>query len=142
MKREYSYTLDEIDDVVEELYGLMGSCAIFTFTGPLGAGKTAIIKKLLARCGVKDLVTSPTFTYVNLYSNNEGEGFYHFDLYRIQEIEDFIAAGFDEYLYVPDSWAFIEWPEVIMSILDHAVCHVMLDYISENERRISIKTIE
>ncbi len=141
MKKERTYSLDQIDEIVELLYKQMATCAVFTFTGPLGAGKTALIKRLLARCGVKEVVTSPTFTLMAIYSNTEGERFYHFDLYRLDTIHDFQSAGFDEYLYNPVSWAFIEWPEIIRPLLTHSVCHVTLDYASEAERHIAIETI-
>src|SRR5439155_12466456 len=95
--------------------------AVFTFSGTLGSGKTTLVQSLLESCGVMEHVTSPTFTYVNCYKNNRGETFYHFDVYRIKNCQDFIQAGFDEYLYQPNSWAFIEWPESILSLLDHQV---------------------
>lgn len=134
MQEEFVYSLESLDEVVEILYKKMLLCKVFTFTGPLGAGKTTLVKRLLARCGVVDLVTSPTFTYMAAYSNEKREMFYHFDLYRIATKEDFLRAGFDEYLYVPNSWSFIEWPEVIMPLLTHDVCNIALDYVSQDER--------
>ncbi len=134
------YTLESIDEIVEYLYNKMDTCKVFTFTGPLGAGKTALIKRLLARAGVKEVVTSPTFTYMVRYTNKKGKEFYHFDVYRLNTLEDFMRAGFEEYLYQPESWAFIESPEIIMPLLTHAVCHVTLDYVSEHERSIKIES--
>lgn len=128
------YSLEKIDDVVTILYYLLPRCKVFTFTGPLGAGKTSLVKKLLERCGVKETVTSPTFTYFITYHNDLGETFYHFDLYRMKSLAEFREVGFDEYLYVPNSWAFIEWPEIIMPLLTHEVCHVTIDYYSDFER--------
>jgi len=135
--KEYIYGLDEIDRVVEGLLELMSSCSVFTFTGPLGAGKTTIIRELLGRLGVHDPVTSPTFTYVNVYSNKKGQKFYHFDLYRINSLDAFCQAGFDEYLFQPSSWAFIEWPEPIMPILTHDTCNIFIDYC-DDKRKIFI----
>ncbi len=131
------YSLDTIDEVVEVLYGLLPRCAIMTFTGPLGAGKTTLVKKLLKRCGVDVLVTSPTFTYFITYHNDQLQTFHHFDLYRMKSLEEFQEVGFDEYLYVPHSWAFIEWSEIIMPLLTHQVCHVTIDYANEFERTLS-----
>jgi tRNA threonylcarbamoyladenosine biosynthesis protein TsaE len=135
--KEYIYGLDEIDRVVEGLLELMSSCSVFTFTGPLGAGKTTIIRELLGRLGVHDPVTSPTFTYVNVYSNKKGQKFYHFDLYRINSLDAFCQAGFDEYLFQPSSWVFIEWPEPIMPILTHDTCNIFIDYC-DDKRKIFI----
>jgi tRNA threonylcarbamoyladenosine biosynthesis protein TsaE len=134
----FIYSLNSIDTAVEILYAQMPKYQVLTFSGPLGAGKTALIKLLLARCGVQDVVTSPTFTYMAIYTNGQKETFYHFDLYRIQSMGDFLQAGFDEYLYVPGSWSFIEWPEVITPLLTHSVCRVTLDYVSREERSLSI----
>lgn len=119
---------DELPQVASELVSLMDKAQIFTFTGPLGAGKTSLISQMLKQKGVAQPVTSPTFTYVNVYENDNGQLFYHFDLYRIETLDAFIAAGFNEYLYAPNSWAFIEWPEVIMPLLTEAVCHCTIDY--------------
>src|SRR5438105_3132963 len=105
--KEIIYSLQEQNAVIEELKALMESYKVFACTGPLGAGKTTTIKALLRSCGVIGAITSPTFTYVNAYKNDQGQTFYHFDLYRIGSVEEFQAQGFDEYLYQDNSWAFI-----------------------------------
>lgn len=130
---------DELPKVAKELVTLMDRYQVFTFTGPLGAGKTSLIRTMLELKGVMQPITSPTFTYVNLYENEAKQLFYHFDLYRIESLEGFISAGFNEYLYVPNSWAFIEWPEVIMPLLTESVCHCNLEYY-DSRRMIKITT--
>lgn len=80
--------------------------SVIAFSGDLGAGKTTFIKYLAESLGVdKDLVTSPTFSYLNLYENIA-----HFDLYRLSGTEDFFLLGFDEYLRAPYIVC-IEWAE-------------------------------
>lgn len=137
-KKKIIYSLDEHDVVIQELKNAMAQCQAFAISGPLGAGKTTTIKALLRSCGVTEVITSPTFTYVNEYSNNQGEHFYHFDLYRISSIEEFQAQGFDEYLYQPHSWSFIEWPELIMPLLTRNVCLVSFDYHNDPDKRVMI----
>ena len=122
------YTHDERDKAVELLNQQRDRCKVYAFTGTLGAGKTTLIRELLTTWGVTEPVTSPTFNYVNAYKNGRSETFYHFDLYRIGSEQEFRAQGFDEYLYDSNSWALIEWPEVIMPLLDHAVCFVSLEH--------------
>lgn len=136
MIKEIVYSLQEQDKVIQELKLLMNKYHVFACSGPLGAGKTTTIKALLRSCGITDTITSPTFTYVNAYENGQGECFYHFDLYRISSVEEFQAQGFDEYLYQPGSWAFIEWPEVIESLLTHDVCRLFFDYHEDPEKRV------
>ncbi len=136
IKKRLTYAFDERQRAVEELKKLLPQCSVMTFTGDLGTGKTTLIRALLRACGVEHTITSPTFTYVNIYENKRGERFYHFDLYRIKTIDEFQQMGFDEYLHQPDSWAFIEWPEVIMPLLDNGVCQVTLDYHREQNKRI------
>lgn len=129
------YGLQDVAALARKLQELMEHCSVLTFLGPLGVGKTTLISALLHICGVGEPITSPTFTYLNIYKNQRNERFYHFDLYRIASLENFCAVGFDEYLYLPDSWSLVEWPEVIMPLLTHAVCHVSLNY--HDEQRVA-----
>jgi tRNA threonylcarbamoyladenosine biosynthesis protein TsaE len=129
-------TLSTLPTVIEQLKGLKSQCTIFTFTGLLGAGKTTIIRELLRSWGVKAPITSPTFNYVNAYQNAKGEHFYHFDLYRIESLEEFVESGFDEYLYAPDSWVLIEWPDVIEALLKEHVCAVSIEQAKDSSQRI------
>lgn len=136
MVYEYSgiINLEHIDAMAQQLYELRPEIAVYTLTGPLGAGKTTLTKALLKKFGVHEAVTSPTFTYVNVYKLPNKQTIYHFDLYRVQTLDQFIITGFDEYLYQQNSWTFVEWPAVIAPLLTHNVCNIELDYHSEHER--------
>lgn len=136
-KKTIVYSLEERSLVIEELKKRMATCQVFAFIGSLGAGKTTIIRDLLHECGVVGPITSPTFMYVNEYENTQQQKFYHFDLYRIKSVADFQFSGFDEYLYQPNSWSFIEWPEVIAPLLQHKVCFVSFDYHDDANKRIA-----
>jgi tRNA threonylcarbamoyladenosine biosynthesis protein TsaE len=128
------YMLDTIDDVAEDLYELLASVSVLAFSGPLGAGKTTLIQALLRKGGIFDTVQSPTFTYLTTYVNASGFYFYHFDLYRLKSLEDFLAAGFEEYLYQPQSCALIEWPEIIKPLLKKRVALFSIEYYGEDRR--------
>ncbi|OQA35009.1 MAG: tRNA threonylcarbamoyladenosine biosynthesis protein TsaE [Candidatus Dependentiae bacterium ADurb.Bin331] len=135
-------TPDTIKKVAQQLFQLKDQCAVYTFTGSLGAGKTTLIKELCELWGVREPITSPTFNYVNAYKLNNDQLLYHFDLYRLSSIDQFIQAGFDEFLYLPKSWAFIEWPEIILPLLKHHVCHVAIEYsLNQNERIVVYRTV-
>ena len=126
-------TVNQMSDVAHKLVQRMKNTKVFTFTGPLGAGKTTLVQNMLRKCGVKGPIQSPTYTYITIYKNDDGTTFYHFDLYRLDTLDDFLQAGFDEYLYQPNSFCFIEWPEIIMFLLKKDVSHITLEYGPEVE---------
>ena len=134
-----SYSKNDLDAVAKKLSLLADDCTVFMFTGPLGAGKTTLIGGMLAHLGVTQAVTSPTFTYMQVYTTAGGRNVYHFDLYRIDSVDAFMAAGFDEYLYQPNSLIFIEWPEVIMPLIVRPACHITLEYQDEGSRLLRYK---
>ncbi len=133
---------DQMESIVDALYHLRTRCQIYALSGPLGAGKTTLAQGLLHRFGVQGVITSPTFTYVNVYQLNDGVTVYHFDLYRIGSVEEFIMHGFNEYLYQPQSWAIIEWPEAIAPLITHKVCQVSLQYHDAMTRELKVKVID
>ncbi|HYF97353.1 MAG TPA: tRNA (adenosine(37)-N6)-threonylcarbamoyltransferase complex ATPase subunit type 1 TsaE [Coxiellaceae bacterium] len=83
--------------------------------GNLGAGKTTLVRALLQQLGYKGTVKSPTYTLVEEYTFPEFEIF-HFDLYRLKNLDELFGMGFEEYLK-PRSICLIEWPEKLGSAL-------------------------
>lgn len=131
------YSLDNIEATVHEFMQDTHGAQVITFTGGLGAGKTTFIRHMAQYRGIHEVVTSPTFTYFNVYHAADGQIIYHFDLYRIKTLAEFEAAGFFEYLYQPDSVAWIEWPEVVMPLLPRHVCHASLSVLETDRRLLS-----
>ena len=91
---------------------------VYTLVGDLGVGKTVFTKGLAAGLGIEEPVSSPTFTIVQVYE--EGRlPFYHFDVYRIGDIEEMDEIGYEDYFY-GDGLTMIEWANLIEEILpDH-----------------------
>ena len=88
---------------------------IFTLIGDLGVGKTVFTKGVAAGLGIREPVNSPTFTIVQVYE--EGRlPFYHFDVYRISDVEEMEEIGYEDYFY-GDGLAMIEWGNLIEEIL-------------------------
>ena len=125
MKEIIIKTLTDLDPAAEQLLSYIGERKVLTFEGEIGAGKTTFIKVLCAKLGVEEAVTSPTFSIVNeyLYQGTDGEDcrLYHMDIYRLEELQEAMDIGIEEYL---DSgqMCLIEWPELIKPLLpDDAV---------------------
>ena len=114
-----SATLEEV--VSQEIFSLikLKNARIITFEGPLGAGKTTIIKILLKLFGVAGVTNSPTFGYVNSYTTATGERINHFDTYRLSTVGDFYQEALDELLYDNTAINFIEWPGIIEQLLQN-----------------------
>ena len=139
MNQIYIYGLEDISKIAEFVNSALEKVQLLTFQGQLGAGKTTLIKNVLSQLGVaEEDVTSPTFTYVNVYKTNVGKVVYHFDLYRVDDLQMFYRLGFDEYLQDTDAIILIEWPEVVMSILPKHL-EVKIDYEGVDKRRLSLK---
>lgn len=87
---------------------------IIVLSGELGSGKTKFVQGVLEYFGLEDEISSPTFTIVNEYSKND-VNIYHFDVYRLADIDEFYAMGGDEYFQ--NGICLIEWGEMIEEIL-------------------------
>ncbi len=134
-QKEIIYSRKQIKTVAREIARIAQNAAIITLSGPLGAGKTTLVSELVHALGVVESVSSPTYTYVNVYKNKDSKTFYHFDLYRITSLDDFISSGFNEYLYEPNSIALIEWPDVIVPLLKDRVCTITIEYVPDMRLR-------
>ncbi len=134
---ERVFSTADLSAVAQEILQSCKGIEVITLSGTLGAGKTTLAIELLHQLGVSGEMQSPTYTYMQMYQNDLGKNFYHFDLYRLKNKDDFLFAGFDEFLYQPNSLTIIEWPEIIESILDENVCQIKLEYIDDATRKIS-----
>ncbi len=103
-------TLDDLRRIAGEIALQLNKFPIVTLKGGLGAGKTTLVQMICHHMGVKEPVTSPTYTLVNEYEAGSAK-IYHFDLYRLNKPEELEGLGFMEYL---DSGniCLIEWPEI------------------------------
>jgi tRNA threonylcarbamoyladenosine biosynthesis protein TsaE len=107
---------------------------LLAFYGSMGAGKTTIIKEICKVLGAGDIVTSPTFTMVNEYLTDKNESIFHIDFYRIKKVEEVFDFGIEEY-FSSGSFCFMEWPELIGSILPPEAVKIRIT-IGEKDQRI------
>ncbi|MCP1103256.1 tRNA threonylcarbamoyladenosine biosynthesis protein TsaE [Aequitasia blattaphilus] len=99
--------------------------SIFVLEGDLGVGKTIFTKGFAAGLGIDEGITSPTFTIVQVYE--EGRlPFYHFDVYRIGDVEEMDEIGFEEYIY-SNGVSLIEWGNLIEDILPEHYTKVRIE---------------
>jgi len=113
---------------------------VFAFYGSMGAGKTTFIKALCNELGSADYVTSPTFALINEYSTANGSVIYHFDFYRIKRIEEAFDLGYEDYIY-SGNYCFIEWPEMIESLLPEGIVEVRIREAEKGIRLIEAKKV-
>ena len=114
---------------------------IVVLTGELGSGKTKFVEGVLKHFNLEDEISSPTFTIVNEYTSEE-INIYHFDVYRLEDSDEFYAMGGDEYF--SRGICLIEWGEIIEDILPKPYTKVVFskDNINEEYRKLDIKRIE
>ena len=134
---------DDLNRAADEFVRLMDSSTVYAFNGEMGAGKTTFIMALLRSLGVgEDLAGSPSFAIINEYrSDTTAELIYHFDLYRLENLEEAFDIGVEDYL---DSGAlcFIEWPERIADILPDDTVRVDIRELPDGSRELTITSPE
>ena len=134
MKKIEIESLSELPKVAEAVLGELRGRSVVLFRGPMGAGKTTLISRIAAALGAEDAVTSPTFALVNQYEGEGGRRIYHFDFYRINNVEEALDLGYEEYFYSGEL-CLVEWPEKIEPLLPEDAMTVTIT-VGEDERRI------
>jgi len=127
--------VEGLAEVSDYLISLRDEADVVAFYGPMGAGKTTLIKDLCHRMGVTDEVNSPTFAIVNEYVTEEGDSVYHFDFYRIKKLEEAYDIGYENYFY-SGNLCLIEWPELIEPLLPERYLRVDIRLGATDDERI------
>jgi tRNA threonylcarbamoyladenosine biosynthesis protein TsaE len=108
---------------------------IFVFYGEMGAGKTTFIKQLCEVLGTTEALSSPTYALVNEY-NAASQRIFHMDLYRLNDLEEALQMGIEEYLDDKEAYCFIEWPQLIETLLPLNVVKVSIAANEDSHRVI------
>jgi len=139
---EMQISIDQLDQFAAAFWSHVKDAKVFLFHGQMGAGKTTTITALCQYKGVKDGVSSPTFSIINEYAyeqeGNKGK-IYHIDLYRLKDLEEMIAAGVEDCIYSGEV-CFVEWPQKAPELFDENVIHVLIQVLDERTRYIKILT--
>lgn len=140
MKTIHVPNLEALPDAARQIVEMMSDATVYAFYGEMGAGKTTLISELCRALGVEDdEISSPTFSIINEYRSAEtAELIYHFDLYRLKNLEEAFDIGAEDYF---DSGALclLEWPERIEDILPDDTVKVTVQVNDDDSRDIIIE---
>ena len=129
-----TYTLEQINAAAMQSIKSSNNRKIWSFEGEMGAGKTTLIKAICNTLGVIDEVSSPTFSLVNEYKTKDEKTIYHFDFYRIKNIEEVYDIGYEDYFF-SGNICLIEWPEKIKELLkEEDVYKIKIEKVGESGR--------
>lgn len=131
----------EIPEAARRIIEFCKGEKIWVFQGRMGAGKTTFIKEIARQMGVTDLVSSPTFSIVNEYRDVQGQPIYHFDFYRVDDPEEALDIGSEEYFY-SGNYCWVEWAEKIFPYIPEKFALIEIKAGLNDERGISLKIID
>ena len=130
-----SHNANETISFAEKLVKVFPKGTIITLKGDLGAGKTHFVKGLALGLGSSEIVTSPTFTLLNVYDKGRLP-IYHFDMYRLTSVEEAEELGFNEYFDTNtlDGICVVEWPEQVDGLINQP--HIEIEILKQDNDRI------
>ena len=131
---------EQLPSIARQLLEAFPDERFFAFFGKMGVGKTTLIKELCAQLGVEDNVCSPTFAIVNEYSTVEGDQLFHFDFYRLKNLDEAYDIGYEEYFY-SGCYCFTEWTEKIEPLLPDHYLRITIEE-QNGERTLTAEPID
>ncbi len=133
---DINYSIEELNQIAENIIATANH-KILLFNGEMGVGKTTLIKEVCTVLGFNDTVSSPTFSLVNEYLTSNDEIIYHFDFYRIENEEEALDIGIEDYFY-SDNWCLIEWSENIKNLVPLNAVNINITLTDNNLRNIQL----
>ena len=137
--REYTSSSErETTQIAKDFADILQIGDVVALKGELGSGKTFFVKKVVEELGFDGYVSSPTFTILNIYEASTY--LYHFDFYRLKNVEEIEKIGFYN-LLTEEGVFFIEWPEKARVLLPDEYFEIRIDIVNGTHRKIRIKKI-
>jgi tRNA threonylcarbamoyladenosine biosynthesis protein TsaE len=130
-------SVDELPEVANSVITFAGTNKIWLFYGEMGSGKTTLIKNICDLLKVEENVSSPTYSIVNEYQNDEGDIFYHFDFYRLKNEGEAFDIGYEDYFF-SGNYCFIEWPEKIPNLIPEGSLKIAISVLDNSSRLIQM----
>ncbi|MEO9485331.1 MAG: tRNA (adenosine(37)-N6)-threonylcarbamoyltransferase complex ATPase subunit type 1 TsaE [Ekhidna sp.] len=131
-----NYNEEELQEVARKLISNFGRINVWCFDAEMGAGKTTLTKKICKELGVEDEMSSPTFSIVNEYQTRDGKDIYHFDFYRLKDIEEAIDIGVEDYLFSGNR-CLLEWPAIIEPLLPDEYLQISIKLVGDYTRSLT-----
>ena len=140
-------TITDLDEVAQKILAIAvenkkeNRATIIALSGDLGAGKTTLVQTIAKLVGISDSLQSPTFVILKNYETKHVffKNLIHVDAYRLDSKEELLKINWQNYAANPDNLICIEWPEQVDGLLPDDTLCVLLEHVSEQERRINIK---
>jgi tRNA threonylcarbamoyladenosine biosynthesis protein TsaE len=134
-----SKSTKETEEFAKKIAKKSKNIRVFYLYGDLGSGKTIFTKAFVEELGVEKFhVKSPTYTYIREYKLKD-QSIYHIDLYRIEELDELLFQEIEELIENPNNILIIEWADKLAEKLDGESLSIKFEYLSENERAISLQ---
>jgi tRNA threonylcarbamoyladenosine biosynthesis protein TsaE len=133
------FSTNELTEVVSFIRNLAPQQRKFLLVAEMGSGKTTFVAAFCKQLGVKEDISSPTFSLVNEYAY-EGGLVRHIDLYRLKKVEEALDFGIEDFFY-DDDYLFIEWPEIVANILPEGFVLIRIIVKEDNARTFTFEQI-
>lgn len=132
-------TLTALESLAQELLRHAKHKRIWLFFGEMGAGKTTLIKTLARQLGVREAMSSPTFSIVNEYAAGPSK-IYHMDLYRLNSEKEILDTGLEEY-FDSGAYCLVEWPEKLGRLTPPSAMKIRITAIAPDHRKIEYLSV-
>lgn len=133
----YISRIEDLPIAAKQMLEFIGNRRIIILQGELGAGKTTITQQIVSILGHSGSTSSPTYSLVNEYEGTEGP-IYHMDLYRLNDLDEAYDIGIEDYLY-SGNFCFIEWPDLIMDMIDkEPYIDIKIELVEEGMRKLTL----
>lgn len=137
MKELIAHSLEDIPFVAKEVLEHLGNRKVLAFYAEMGSGKTTLITAILRAMGIEHPEGSPTYSLVNSYESAYYGEVLHFDVYRLNSVEEALDAGVEEMLY-SGAYCLVEWAEIIEPLLPDDLMTVRIQVTEGGERLVQI----
>jgi tRNA threonylcarbamoyladenosine biosynthesis protein TsaE len=130
-------SVEEMMTLGARIAKILGPGAVLALYGDLGSGKTHFVKGVAEGLGISSAdVRSPTFTILSVHDDGD-RPLYHFDAYRVQNPDEFVELGFEDYVH-GDGITCIEWADRVSDLLPPDTIHLRFHHVAPSERRITL----